>query len=219
MILTKRNAAAALLVLALVAGVYFAWASGWIGRLSDHEELVRTMRDSGWRGPLICIAIQFAQVVIFAIPGEITQFAAGYVFGAWKGFLYAIVGIALGSAFDFGFARLVGRPFVERILGAKTMHRVDELLESPRGKSGLFLLFLIPGMPKDAMSYGAGLTNFRAMEFVIISGLARTPALLFSTMIGSQVYAKDYRSAVLIAVAGAIAAVGFYWYEKKRWEQ
>jgi uncharacterized membrane protein YdjX (TVP38/TMEM64 family) len=113
----------------------------------------------------------------------------------------------------------VGRQFIERILGAKTMNRVDELLETPRGKSGLFLLFLIPGMPKDAMSYGAGLTRFGAMEFVVLSGLARTPALLFSTMIGSQVYAEDYRSAALIAVAGVIAAVGFYWYEKKRWQQ
>lgn len=209
--------AAVLLVLALAAGVYFAWSGGWIGRLSDQQELVRTMRDGGWRGPLICIAIQFAQVVIFVIPGEITQFAAGYVFGAWQGFLYSLAGIALGSAFDFGFARLVGRPFIERILGATTMSRVDELLATPRGKSGLFLLFLLPGMPKDAMSYGAGLTNFRIVEFVIISGLARTPALLFSTMIGSQVYEKDYHSAVLIGVAGVIAAVGFYLYEKRRW--
>ena len=216
--LTKRNAAAALLVLMLAAGVYFAWSGGWIGRLSDQQELVRAMRDSGWRGPLVCIAIQFAQVVIFAIPGEITQFAAGYVFGAWKGFLFSIMGITLGAAFDFGFARLVGRPFIGRILGTKTMSRVDALLETPRGKSGLFLLFLLPGMPKDAMSYGAGLTNFRVAEFVIISGLARTPALLFSTMIGSQVYEKDYRSAVLIGMAGILAAVGFYWYERRRWQ-
>lgn len=217
-ILSKRNLAAALLVLALAAGVYFAWRGGWIGRLSDQEELVRAMRDGGWRGPLICIAIQFIQVVIFAIPGEITQFAAGYVFGAWKGFLYSIIGIALGSAFDFGFARLVGRPVVARILGEKTMNRVDELLETPRGKSGLFLLFLIPGMPKDAMSYGAGLTNIRVGEFIVISGLARSPALLFSTMIGSQVYQKDYTSAILIGIAGIIAAAGFYWYERRRWQ-
>jgi uncharacterized membrane protein YdjX (TVP38/TMEM64 family) len=207
--------AAIVLVLAFAA----AWRTGLFSALSDHEALVAAMRASGLRGYLVCLAIQFAQVVIFAIPGEITQFAAGYVFGAWKGFLYSIIGIALGSAFDFGFARLVGRPFIERILGAKTMNRVDELLETPRGKSGLFLLFLIPGMPKDAMSYGAGLTRFGAMEFVVLSGLARTPALLFSTMIGSQVYAEDYRSAALIAVAGVIAAVGFYWYEKKRWQQ
>ena len=75
---------------AFVLAIYFVYRSGLIGQLSDYDELVATMRASGVRGPLICMAVQYAQVVIFFIPGEITQIAAGYVFGAWAGFLQGL---------------------------------------------------------------------------------------------------------------------------------
>jgi len=199
----------------LIVFVLAAWKSGLITRLSDHDELVRTMRREGLWGPLICIAVQFAQVVIFAIPGEITQIAAGYVFGAWYGFFYSVVGIMLGSAFDYSFARLVGRPVVEKMMGRERLERIDNLLHTRRGRFALFVLFLLPGMPKDAMSYGAGLTQLGIGEFVVISGLARMPALLFSTLIGSQLYEQNW-NAIFITAAIAVAAIGgFYWYQKR----
>jgi uncharacterized membrane protein YdjX (TVP38/TMEM64 family) len=80
----------------------------------------------------------------------------------------------------------------------------------------LFLLFLLPGLPKDAMSYGAGLTSLGVGEFVVVSGLARMPALLFSTLIGSQLYDRDYRAAIITAVVGVVAVVAYYLYERKR---
>jgi uncharacterized membrane protein YdjX (TVP38/TMEM64 family) len=200
----------------LLSGFYFAWESGLIQRLSDHEELVRSLRQSGARGPLFCIALQFLQVVIFMIPGEVTQIAAGYVFGAWMGFVYSVTGIMLGSAFDFVVARFAGRPLVEKLLGSHTLTRIDKALQTKKGKSALFLLFLLPGLPKDAMSYGAGLTNLGVGEFVVVSGLARMPALLFSTLIGSQLYDRDYRAAIITAVVGVVAVVAYYLYERKR---
>jgi uncharacterized membrane protein YdjX (TVP38/TMEM64 family) len=204
------------LAAALLLAFYAAWQSGLLGRLSNHEELVESMRQSGIRGPLICIGIQFLQVVFFMVPGEITQIAAGYVFGAWLGLLYSVIGIMLGSAFDFAFARAVGRPVIEKLMGPRTLTRVDEALSTQGGKSALFIVFLIPGMPKDAMSYGAGLTNFKLGEFVAISGLARLPALLFSTMIGDQLYDRDYTAVGIIVVVGVIVTLGFYFYEKRR---
>jgi uncharacterized membrane protein YdjX (TVP38/TMEM64 family) len=207
---------AVMLAAALVLAFYAAWKTGLLGRLSDHEQLVQSMRQSGWRGPLICIGIQFLQVVFFMVPGEITQIAAGYVFGAWLGLVYSVIGIMLGSAFDFAFARAVGRPIVRKLMGERTLERVDGALTTHRGKSALFVLFLIPGMPKDAMSYGAGLMKIGLGEFTAISGLARLPALLFSTMIGGQLYDRDYTAVAIIVVVGALATLGFYLYEKRR---
>jgi uncharacterized membrane protein YdjX (TVP38/TMEM64 family) len=204
------------LAAALVLATYAAWTTGLLSRLSDHEQLVQSMRQSGARGPLICIGIQFLQVVFFMVPGEITQVAAGYVFGAWLGLLYSVIGILLGSAFDFAFARAVGRPVVNKLLGEGTLQRVDQALATHRGQSALFLLFLIPGMPKDAMSYGAGLTSLKLTEFIAISGLARLPALLFSTMIGDQLYDRDYRAVVITVVVGLLVSLGFYLYERRR---
>jgi uncharacterized membrane protein YdjX (TVP38/TMEM64 family) len=207
---------AVVLAAALALAFYAAWKTGLLGRLSNYQELVESMRESGPRGPLICIGIQFLQVVFFMVPGEITQIAAGYVFGAWLGLLYSIIGIMLGSAFDFGFARAVGRPVVQKLLGERTLERVDHALATSRGQSALFLLFLLPGMPKDAMSYGAGLMKIGLGEFIAISGLARLPALLFSTMIGDQLYARDYTAVAIIVVVGALVTLGFYVFEKRR---
>ena len=207
---------AVVLAAVLALAFFAAWQSGLLERLTNHEQLVASMRQSGWRGPAICIAIQFLQVVFFMVPGEITQIAAGYVFGAWLGLFYSVIGILLGSAFDFWFARTVGRPVIKKVLGEKTWEKVDNALSTNRGKSALFILFLIPGMPKDAMSYGAGLSNLRIGEFTMISGLGRLPGLLFSTMIGDQLYDRNYTTVGIIIAVGALVSVGFYLYERKR---
>ena len=211
-----RKILALLLLLAFLAVGYYAFQSGWAARLSDPDRLVETLRQEGFWGPLACIGVQFVQVVIFAIPGEVTQVAAGFVFGAWSGFLYSWVGIMLGSSCAFGFSRLVGRPVMERILGKQRLGKIDSALETKRGKSALFTLFLIPGMPKDSMSFVVGLTEFKLGEFVVLSGLGRAPALLFSTMIGSQLYERDYFSLGITVVVAGAAVAGFFLYERRR---
>lgn len=163
----------------------------------------------------MCVAIQFAQVVIFMIPGEITQFAAGYVFGAWKGFLLSLAGIMLGSATAYGFGKVAGRPALNRLLGEKTMERMDRAVLSPKAPTAMFLLFLLPGAPKDAMSYGAGVSGFPLGKFVLISSLGRIPALLASTLIGAQVYDRDYASVAVTAAAAAAMALAFWLYQRK----
>ena len=210
----RRTLWVVLLLAALALVVLFVWKSGLAVNLGNRDDIVEWMRRSGPVGPLICIGIQFLQVVLFAIPGEITQLAAGYVFGAWQGFLYSLVGIMLGAAFDFMFARLVGRPVISKLMGARALARIDKLLQSRKGRSALFLLFLTPGMPKDAMSYGAGLTQIGFQEFMVISGLGRTPALLFSTLFGSQIYERNWFTLALIGVVAVLVTVGFYLFEK-----
>ncbi len=199
----------------LVLVFWAVWQSGLFTQLSDHETLVASMRSSGLSGYFVCIGIQFLQVVVFMIPGEITQFAAGYVFGAWKGFLLSLVGIMLGSAAAYGFGKVAGRPILRKVLGKKTLDRMNHAIGSSRAPMALFILFLVPGAPKDAMSYGAGVSGFPMGRFVLISGLARIPALLASTLMGSQVYDRDYGAVVITAVATAGMAVAFWLYQRK----
>jgi uncharacterized membrane protein YdjX (TVP38/TMEM64 family) len=200
---------------ALILVFLFGWQSGLIGHLSDSDQLIADMRESGWRGPLLCVAIQFAQVIIFFIPGEITQIAAGFVFGAWRGFLFSTIGILLGSATAFLLGRVIGRPTFERVFGHETLEKIEHTAQSPKGRWAIFLLFLTPGAPKDAMSYGAGLTGWPLGRFVLISGLGRIPALLASSVFGGQLQQRNYWAmAATIAIAIA-AAVGFYLYQRR----
>ena len=207
----------AIILLLLTAGVSYAlWRSGVLARLGHKDELIQSLRGAGVRGPLLCVAVQFVQVVIFFIPGEITQFAAGYVFGAWLGFLYSAIGIMLGSGFNFFFARVFGRPVIEKFISAGTLDKIDHALNNMKGKSALFLVFLMPGLPKDALSYGAGLSNLGLAEFVLISGLGRAPAMLFSTLLGAQAEKRDYKSMVITGIVGVLVIAAYYLYERRR---
>ena len=96
------------------------------------------------------------------------------------------------------------------------MTRIDGKLTSRKGRIALFLLFLAPGMPKDAMSYAAGLTDFRFLEFVAISAAARSPALFLSTLFGAQAYSRDYRAMALVGAAAVLLLAGFLVYWRRR---
>jgi len=212
----RTRAIQIVLVLILLVGTVWIVKSGMLGVLSHKDRLIGLLREDGWRGPLVCIGAQFVQVVIFIIPGEITQLAAGYVFGLWRGFLYSVVGILAGSAFNFYFARVVGRPVIERVVGPAVLVKVDRVLENAKGKSAMFLLFLLPGAPKDALSYGAGLTEMSLTEFLVVSTLGRAPAQLASILIGSHASQKNYGAMVATGVAVLLAGAGYYWYERRR---
>jgi len=198
----------------LVIGGGLLWHTGMLHRISSKEHLVALLRGSGSTGALLCIAVQFLQVVIAVIPGEITSLAAGYVFGPWRGFLYSAIGVTLGSAFNFWFARVVGRPALERLVSRDTLARIDRSLASAKSRSAMFLLFLLPGLPKDILCYAAGLSGMGVFEFVVLSGLARSPALLASVLIGAGVSRGDYRSVIAIALLVLLAIGGYYWYQK-----
>ena len=211
-----RKIFAVVLAVAFLGVAYYLFQSGWLGQLSDRDRLVGTLRQDGIWGPLICIGVQFIQVIIFVLPGEVTQVAAGYVFGVWAGFIYSWIGIMLGSSCAYVFSRLVGRPVIERLLGREKLSKIDQRLKTRGGKSVLFTLFLIPGMPKDSMSYAVGLTEFKLGEFLVLSGLGRAPALLFSTMVGSQLSGQDYFLLGLTVVATGVAVAIFFLYKRGR---
>ncbi len=202
----------AILVILVPVVALLLWRSGFLEGIQNRERLISSLREGGIAGPLLCVAVQFVQVVIFFIPGEIVQFAAGYVFGPWHALLYSAAGIMLGSVFNFTFARIVGRPVLERILNPGTLKRVDDLLNHSKSKSAILLIFLLPGAPKDAMCYGAGLSRIGVVEFALISGLGRAPALLYSIFLGAETFRGDYHSVVVLGVLGGVAIGGYYLY-------
>lgn len=138
----------------------------------------------GYIAPLVFIALQFVQVVLFIIPGEVAQAAGGYIFGMWAGIVYSVVGILLGSMFNFFLARLLGVPFVKAVFGAGRLERFDLVLTSRRATAAFFLLFLIPGIPKDALCYVAGLSTLSFPVFMLVSTVGRLPGIVGSSALG-----------------------------------
>lgn len=160
----------------------------------------------GVYGPLMFIAVQVFQVIIFIVPGEVAQVAGGYLFGVWYGILYSLIGITIGSAFNFYLARLLGVAFVEGLFKPRQVERFESVISSGRARAGFFLLFLIPGIPKDILCYVAGLSRIGFVSFLLISMGGRLPGVVGSAVIGNSAAGSNWT--VTAAVTG-IAVVLF----------
>lgn len=118
--------------------------------LTDPTWVRETVSAAGPFAPLVFVGIQTAQVIVAPIPGQALAAVGGYLFGTLAGTAYSMVGVVLGSAVVFLLARRFGRPFVERAIDPDTLSRFDDFAERS-GVVGLFVLFLLPTFPDDAL--------------------------------------------------------------------
>lgn len=155
---------------------------------------------------LIFILFQILQVVVATIPGELVQIAGGYIYGTWAGTIYSALGIILGYFIVFTFTRLVGYPLVKVFISAKKIEEFTSLIHSKKSDALIFLLFLLPGIPKDFLVYAAGLTPVEPGRFFVIVALARFPALFGASFIGAHLEQENY---LLVGIMFGIAILLF----------
>lgn len=176
----------------------------------DPEQLKRTIQDSGAWGPLIFIGVQFLQVLVAPIPGQVAGAVAGALFGAFWGTAYSMVGALLGYTVIFLLARKFGRPLVERFVSPKYLDKFDYLTKE-NGVFVFFLIFLLPAFPDDVICYIAGLSTIRIRTLILISLAGRLPGFIGLSLIGAG--AADGNATlvtVLLTVSVVIAALGFW---------
>ncbi len=145
------------------------------------------------------LALQIIQVVAFFIPGEVMQIAGGYIYGAFLGGCLTLLGITLGSAVVYGISRSYGKPLVRKIISEKNLNYFDKLLKLGSINYIVFLLYLIPGIPKDVLAYICGISDITFKNFMIYSTLGRIPGIFISTFFGARMYSGH--KGILVAIA------------------
>lgn len=172
--------------------------------------------------PLAFMVLQGLQVVIAPIPGELTGVVGGFLFGTWRAVVYSSLGLTVGSAVAFMLARLIGLPFVKLFVRPDQFEKL-EFLARPRGEIALLALFMVPGFPKDVLSYLLGLTPLPFLKFVVICGLGRIPGTILLGLSGAALYNENWRQVItLIVVCILVAVVSYFkgeqisgWIKKK----
>jgi uncharacterized membrane protein YdjX (TVP38/TMEM64 family) len=153
------------------------------------------------------IGLQITQVVIAPIPGDVTGLIGGYLYGPWLGILLSTIGLTIGSYIAFVLARAFGKPFVKKWVPGKAMERFNFLLHH-KGAFIVFLLFFLPGFPKDYLCYILGLGEFSALEFTLISGVGRLFGTVLLTLGGNYIRLHQYRNFSI--VCGVALVVLFF---------
>ena len=171
--------------------------------------LIEDVRSMGVLGVLVLFAVQILHVVVAFIPGEVVQMAAGMMYGPWLGALIVIVGCVLSSALVYYIVHKLGAPLVQAMVPEKYLGKFRHFEESGKLSIIVFILFLIPGLPKDVFTYIVPLTDMKLKPFLAITTIARIPGIIVST------YAADglldgrlVESIVIFAVFAIVAIVG-----------
>lgn len=157
---------------------------------------------------LLMLFIQVAQIVVALIPGEVIEFLAGTLYGWFGGLLFCLLGIAIGQTLIFLAVRFFGKSFVEAAAGSKAMQKIKFLHNEKKLKTVVFVLYLIPGTPKDLLTYAVPLTSVSLRDFLLISLFARIPSVVSSTYAGSAYAKNDYKT--LLVAYGIILAVSLF---------
>jgi uncharacterized membrane protein YdjX (TVP38/TMEM64 family) len=176
--------------LALGIGAAFLWgdpASWWrrgVEIFSSRESLSRYVAGWGLWAPAVFVLVQAAQVIAAPIPGNITAMAGGALFGWGMGFLWSSLGLIIGSCIAFWLGRYFGKPLVIRLVGRKTYERYAGVV-ARKGIWVLFLIFLIPFFPDDALCLLAGMTPMTFPLFVLLVIVGRLPGMLVANLAGA----------------------------------
>ena len=204
----------------LILLLFFAAVTVWIGgplleMLGDPDEFRSWVDSHSMFGRLIFIGMVILQVIVAVIPGEPMEIGAGYAFGAVEGTILCLVGTAIGSSLVFLFTKKLGIRMVEAFISREKLQSLKFLQNAERLNLVIFLAFLIPGTPKDVLTYFAGLTPIRLRTFLLLTSLARIPSVVSSTLGGNALGTENYGMAVVVfLVTAVISAVGALIYKQ-----
>ena len=197
-----------LLILLIGVPVYiYFFQHQLIDNVSSVEKVQHLLNSNKMLSIPIYIGAQVIQIIICIIPGQWLQMGAGLAWGFWLGYLYSIIGALIGSVLTYYIAGFLGRDAMYVIFGEEKMNNYVEKLRSRRAIAIVFLIFLIPGVPKDLCNYAAGISEMKLKSFLLASLLGRSPGMMGSLLIGKQIGTASYTAAVVIAVVAVVLFV------------
>lgn len=218
--LTKKQqkiiaAAAGLIAVAVIAFICIYIGKPLISFIGEPERFRAWVEQHGVLGRLVYMGIVVLQVVVAIIPGEPLEIAGGYAFGAVEGTILYLGAALLGSLCVFFLVRRFGIRFLEIFFSAEKIQSL-KILKNNRKRSVLFfIIFLIPGTPKDLLCFYAGLTDMKLSTFLIINTIGRLPALISSTIGGNALGMESYTAAIVVfAVTLLISLIGYLIYTR-----
>ncbi len=174
-------------------------------------DFVKWVSSQGVFGFLVLLTLQILQIVIAFIPGEIVQVVAGAMYGTWGGLGLCFLGCIIASAAVYALVARFGRDFVVTAIGEEKLAKFDFLNSSEKLDTIVFVLFLIPGIPKDVLTYIVPLTPMHMKTFLILSNVARIPGMIASTLVGSSIVDTNWVAIIIVfAIVAVIGGLGIW---------
>lgn len=195
---------------AITALLCWEYLPGLLAWLADARAVRAFVSDHAFVSRLAMLGINIVQVLLAFLPGEPVELASGYAFGFWEGTALCLVASGLATSAIYWATRRWGWKLVGLFFDRSLFDRFSWLKSAKRLELIMLIVFLIPGTPKDFLTYFAGLTNMRFLPVVLIATFGRIPSIVTSTIAASAVGSGNWplvactlvASAFLLAVSG-----------------
>lgn len=207
------------LVAAAAATALLCWEylPGLLAWLADARAVRAFVADHAFASRLTMLGINIVQVLLAFLPGEPVELASGYAFGFWEGTALCLVASGLATSAIYWATRRWGWKLVGLFFDRSLFDRFSWLKSAKRLELIMLIVFLIPGTPKDFLTYFAGLTNMRFLPVVLIATFGRILSIVTSTITASAVGSGNWPLVACTLVASALLlAVGGLMYRRLR---
>lgn len=175
----------------------------------DIQELVNKIETMPFIPKVIAMILLIIMQMIFAfLPGEPLELASGYIFGSLWGTVICLIGSAIGTIFIYFIVKKFGHKIIEYMFNKSKIDEVEKLLSTKKSIFFIFLIFLIPGTPKDVITYVASLAKLKLTMWIIITTIGRIPSIITSTYLSHSLKYGDYIGAFIVLCITAILVVG-----------
>ena len=204
------------LILAALVFAGVRWGGPIVDLVSDPVAFREWVDARGAWGQIVMVAIVAIQILVALIPGEPFEFAAGYAFGVWQGLLLCMIGSFIGGALAMLLARRFGMRLIKALFPKQDIDNLAIFKNPARLKMITFILFLIPGTPKDVMVYALGLTPMSVLQGMALTTVARIPSIVTSTLSGHALGEEQYLASVIIyGLTGIASLIAIILYRRK----
>lgn len=205
------------MVLLLFAVLYLTVGKSLTGFVSDTESFKAWLDSYKELSALVFVLIRAFQTVIKIIPAEPLEIASGYAFGTFGGLALCSLGSFLGSLVIVALSRFFGEKFISAFVNEEQIKQLKILSNKDNLRTFLFIFYLLPGTPKDLLTYVAGAMKINLFEFFLITTIARIPSIITSTICGTQIGEKNYLfAAVIFILTALISAAAALVYKRRR---
>lgn len=213
LVMTKKKTLKLILFLILIGFLLFAGfkvVPVLFELLKDTDTIRLKLESYGALAPIIYVLIQMLQVILVVIPADILTVTAGYVFGAPLAVILSLSGLLLGSMSAFYMARFFGRNFVKSVVKKEKLDKINSILNSSKGTVALFIICMIPLVPKDLLMYVAGITPIKERRLFPVYLMSRIPGVIIGASIGANTHDRDWKGIMMSVIGLVLLVIGTY---------
>ena len=162
----------------------------------NQERFKNYIEQMGWKGWFAILVIQVLQIFIAFIPGEIVEILSGILYGPLGGLFICLLGTTLGSLLIYYTVKMFASKSIPKL---KEKLKTYSFLNNPKKiHIYLFIIFLVPGIPKDIFIYLVPFLPIKFIDYLTISSIARIPSILSSTIVGDSFMKGNYLTSIIV---------------------